>query len=503
MSFGFAVLPPCCPQLDFGAQLRCLNWFLTIFVLPCSCGSMSHKTKDCMERPRSKGAKWTNTNIAADEKTEDINLVGFEAKRDRWNGYSADEWTRQAEQFEKIAELRRQVRQKELLEGKFAGKEAEAEGAARQEEDLDKEEDKVAEEEEGGFAKVEMRVRASGAATGTVRNLRIREDTAKYLLNLDRDSAYYDPKSRSMREDPNPEKDPAQKTFAGDNFVRQSAAAQGFGQLNLFSVTAYERGQDVHMQATPSQAEVAFKEFQAKKKLLQSKTKNDVLAKYGNAAETPTEEVLALRGTEAYAEYDAAGRVIRGQEVKARSRYEEDVHPGNHTSVWGSWWKDGQWGYACCKQTSRNAYCTGAAGEAAAEDAAAQLQRNMDARAQKEEDRAAAAAADGGAKRLEGFRPSSDGLWGTETGEEGLQLDAEKLKEAMKRQEAALRRREEDGDDRKRGYNSLNEDFSVTAEDMEAYRLKRSRGDDPLAAIEQAKAAQKGDDGANGGYDFV
>ncbi|KAF4714599.1 mRNA splicing protein, partial [Perkinsus olseni] len=36
----------------------------------------------------------------------------------------------------------------------------------------------------------------------TSRNLRIREDTAKYLLNLDPNSAYYDPKSRSMREDP-------------------------------------------------------------------------------------------------------------------------------------------------------------------------------------------------------------------------------------------------------------------------------------------------------------
>jgi pre-mRNA-processing factor SLU7 len=39
-----------------------------------------------------------------------------------------------------------------------------------------------------------------------VRNLRIREDTAKYLLNLDANSAHYDPKSRSMREDPNPNK---------------------------------------------------------------------------------------------------------------------------------------------------------------------------------------------------------------------------------------------------------------------------------------------------------
>lgn len=36
----------------------------------------------------------------------------------------------------------------------------------------------------------------------TVRNLRIREDTAKYLRNLDPASAYYDPKTRSMRDDP-------------------------------------------------------------------------------------------------------------------------------------------------------------------------------------------------------------------------------------------------------------------------------------------------------------
>ena len=36
----------------------------------------------------------------------------------------------------------------------------------------------------------------------TVRNLRIREDTAKYLRNLDPASAYYDPKTRSMRENP-------------------------------------------------------------------------------------------------------------------------------------------------------------------------------------------------------------------------------------------------------------------------------------------------------------
>lgn len=64
----------------------------------------------------------------------------------------------------------------------------------------------------------------------------------------------------------------------------------------------------------------------------------------------------------------------RGEESKAHSRYEEDVLLGNHTAVWGSWWADGAWGYACCKQTVKNSYCTGAAGEAAAVDSVRQIQ---------------------------------------------------------------------------------------------------------------------------------
>ena len=45
--------------------------------------------------------------------------------------------------------------------------------------------------------KVTKRVRtAGGGASMTVRNLRIREDTAKYLRNLDLSSAYFDPKTR-------------------------------------------------------------------------------------------------------------------------------------------------------------------------------------------------------------------------------------------------------------------------------------------------------------------
>ena len=64
-------------------------------------------------------------------------------------------------------------------------------------------------------------------------------------------------------------------------------------------------------------------------------------------------------------EYDASGRVIKGEEVKAHSRYEEDAYINNHTAVWGSFWRDGAWGYACCRSTVKQSYCVGHAGIAA------------------------------------------------------------------------------------------------------------------------------------------
>ena len=69
-------------------------------------------------------------------------------------------------------------------------------------------------------------------------------------------------------------------------------------------------------------------------------------------------------------------------ELQARTRYEENVYPGNHTSVWGSWWQDGQWGFACCHQTLKQSWCTGEAGKQAGERAEQRLADNLEARAQ-------------------------------------------------------------------------------------------------------------------------
>ncbi|KAI3686820.1 hypothetical protein L1987_80509 [Smallanthus sonchifolius] len=273
-----------------------------------SCGAMSHTTKTCMERPRKLGAKWTNKIIAPDEKVETFEL-DYDGKRDRWNGYDAASYAHVVERYE-------------------------ARDDARKNDDEDNEdglkvdEAKVDESKQMDFAKVEKHVRTTGGgSTGTVRNLRIREDTTKYLLNLDVNSAHYDPKTRSMREDPLPDVDPNEKFYAGDNQNRVSDQALEFKQLNIHAWEAFEKGNDVHMQAAPSQAELLFKNFQINKEKLKSKVKETVLEKYGNAA---TEDVLPrellLGQSEREVEYDPL----------PKSKYEEDVYINNHTAVWGS-----------------------------------------------------------------------------------------------------------------------------------------------------------------------
>ncbi|KAG2483817.1 hypothetical protein HYH03_017340 [Edaphochlamys debaryana] len=461
---------------------------------------MTHKTKDCLERPRTKGAKFTNKNIAPDEKVEDISLSGFESKRDRWNGYDAKEYARVVDRFEQLEEVRKEIKKKEQLdalhkqrgeedakaaaEALEAGEGGEgAEGGA-----VDEDETKIKEEEEAGeqgkgrrrrraSARVKKRVRTTaGGSTGSVRNLRIREDIAKYLLNLDTNSAYYDPKSRSMREDPNPDKPDSEKLFFGDNFVRQGGEHQAWQALTLHSIDAHDKGLDVHMQANPSLAEMLYKQFKEKKDKLEDKSKQSVVEKYGSAAAPMPEDIKSLAGSERYVEYDRSGRVIKGVEVKAKSRYEEDVLINNHTAVWGSWWKDGHWGFACCRSCVKQSYCTGKAGEAAASEVDEAMLANMLAAAQEKE---AADLKKRQESKLNDYQFQSD-VWGTDAPDK--ELDRKKV-------EAALRKLDEkekaavEGDQSKRKFNSLdNQGEVVTAEEMEAYRIKKSRGEDPMLA---------------------
>uniref|UniRef100_A0A1B0C697 Pre-mRNA-splicing factor SLU7 n=1 Tax=Glossina palpalis gambiensis TaxID=67801 RepID=A0A1B0C697_9MUSC len=92
------------------------------------------------------------------------------------------------QEYEKVEEAKRKLKAEKLK------KDPDAEIS-----DDDGNEDKYVDEVDMPGTKVGSKQRI------TVRNLRICEDTAKYLHNLDPNLAYYDPKTRSMRDNPNPQ----------------------------------------------------------------------------------------------------------------------------------------------------------------------------------------------------------------------------------------------------------------------------------------------------------
>ena len=163
-----------------------------------NCGAMTHKKKDCLERPRKLGAKYTGKDIKPDEHIQPNFSFSYDAKRDRWNGYDPDMHQAVIEDFQKIEEARRQLKTERLEAELISGNVSEAKAT---ESDSDNDEDKYADNIDMPGTKFDAKTR------GTVRNLRIREDTAKYLLNLGPDAPYYDPKTHAMRENPHADKE--------------------------------------------------------------------------------------------------------------------------------------------------------------------------------------------------------------------------------------------------------------------------------------------------------
>ncbi|KAJ8765184.1 hypothetical protein K2173_011444 [Erythroxylum novogranatense] len=312
--------------------------------------AMKRDAKSCTERPCKIGAKWTNMHIAPDEKIE------------TWNGYDASLYACVIDRYE----ARDEVTDGEDDEDAFKVDEA-----------------RVDESKQMDFAKVEMCVRTTGG--GSALELL---DTAKYLLNFDVNSAYYDPKTRSMREDPLPNADPNEKFYGGDNQYRVSGQALEFKQLNIHAWEAIEKGQDIHMQAAPSKAELLFRNYKVIKEKLKSKLRDTILEKYGNAAseeDLPRELLLGQTLRILLKLKTTRANIFRCSYLIPKSKYEEDIWINNHTSVWGSWWKDHQWGYKCCKQTIRNSYCTGSAGIEAAEAAVDLMKANTARKATSDE----------------------------------------------------------------------------------------------------------------------
>ncbi|KAI5921132.1 Pre-mRNA splicing Prp18-interacting factor-domain-containing protein [Camillea tinctor] len=322
-----------------------------------NCGAMTHKTKECLSRPRAKGARWTGKDIQADEVVQDVKL-GWDAKRDRWNGYDPREYRHTVERYNQMEELRSQAAGHGNGDGTNGEGEGEGEGEGADGKDAG---EKYAEESDMG--------RHQSTAT---RQLRIREDTAKYLLNLDLESAKYDPKTRTMV-DAGATADKAAQLFAEEGFLRASGDAAEFERAQTYAWEKQERTGDTsqHMQANPTAGEFYRKKEREEAEQRRAAQRRALLDKYGGEEHTMPAALrdLAVTESEQFVEYDEIGLIKGAPATVAKSKYAEDVFTNNHSSVWGSWWSNFKWGYACCHSFIKNSYCTGEDGKKAWEEA--------------------------------------------------------------------------------------------------------------------------------------
>lgn len=294
-----------------------------------NCGAMTHKKKDCLERPRKVGAKYTNKNIAPDEVIQPEIQHTFDSKRDRWAGYQPEMYKQTIEEYNKVEETKIKLKEEKLKKEADAVAQAEDDGIDTSnkvkepgdvpindlddDDSEDEEDEKYADNADMPGTKVDVKQRI------TIRNLRLREDTAKYLYNLDPNSAYYDPKTRSMRENPLPEnsKAPVTATFKGENFVRYTGGVQSVNKAQVFAWQAADKGVDVHLQALPTKTEIVQKEFEIKKNEYNERKDKYITQKYGdpNSQAKPIKD-LKLGQSEYYVEYTRTGRIVEGSGPK-------------------------------------------------------------------------------------------------------------------------------------------------------------------------------------------
>lgn len=432
-----------------------------------NCGAITHKAKECTEKPRKIGAKYSNRDIRPDEIVQNFEL-DFDGKRDRWNGYDPTEHHKVIEKFEKADVERRKLKALQLHQDLKTKQEngepkietKEVDGELSSDEDVKEKEDQA----------LAMGNKDPKSRT-TIRNLRIREDTAKYLRNLDVNSAYYDPKTRSMRANPNPDADPEMLDYAGDNFVRLTGDVKKFAEMQLFAWETADRGQEIHSLANPSQAELLHRQYQEKKQQLKNQQKNLVSQKYGGTEyfDSIPKELLYAQ-TENYVEFSRDGKIIKGEEKAIpKSKYDEDVYNSNHVSVWGSYWNNGRWGYSCCKQMVKGAYCTRDTTQDVnnTEASAASNSENNDSKIDR-----AALDKEIEAARLREFESRM------------LHEAKKKHQETKAKEEASVSSSDSESEDtsakKSKKRKTFGDNMEVTEEEMEEYNKKRLKFDDPM-----------------------
>jgi len=316
-----------------------------------------------------------------------------------------------------------------------------------------------------------------------------------------------------MRENPYQEsgKSAEDVPFAGENFVRHTGESKDFAQAQVFAWDAMDKGVDVHFHAEPTKAAVLRKSYKTKKSQHSEDLKKSVIDKYGGQEhlKAPPKELLIAQ-TENYVEYSRTGQVIKGQEkAKIKSRYEEDVLLGNHTSVWGSYWEAGQWGYACCKSTVKASYCIRQTATDDTEEESSLRRSSLVPEIIKTRHKSSESAT----RRRDSSSSSSSSSEDEDAGKTLVEIHQQKRKKMSKKEKKKLKKekkrekreeakkkeqeiekavqaeqerirqvnKEMSTDERKRKYNSMHATSTPTQAELEAFKRTRVNTADPMA----------------------
>lgn len=322
-----------------------------------------------MDRPRKISAKNANKTFGEDEEVQDIKLT-FEAKIDRWNGFTPEMYKKEViEEWEKVEEERKKLKAQQLEE-KIKEK------AAKPKTDMDEimSDSDLDEESDGEVKNLDVDENNPDYAKNPRikslnKNLRSRTETAKYLVNIYDNSVHYDGKSRKLLTVPDPDGNTDGKDDNPDNARIYTGQYLNLMDQDNFIKEAKEKGDvELNTVSMPSQAELAFKNFKLNKKNLLTDKQKELFEKYGGQEHEMPEDVKIKIMEE---QKEAILKLEKEKEDKAKAKIAkvqvndkgEDIFPNGHSYPWGSF-KHPTFGtgYKCCYGFEKEEKCKGERG---------------------------------------------------------------------------------------------------------------------------------------------
>lgn len=340
-------------------------------------GYLAHQRLDRTQEPTDHSIPQAGGGIKDDfEINEDATIKKFndwDSKRDRWHGYSSQEWDNLVKNWDTIKSKKQKVQNDTIDEDS---------------DDTDYELELI----ELGLSTKD--IKSNLKEDPLEKTIRDRQDVPAYILNITSNAnnkISYDPKSRISVDptrgflndrnqfvryltgeaknledvqkfawDQNREYEEIKQRELLEKKLSYSMAHQVSEEESIIPVDL-----DLSLEASPTLMMLKTKQLKEKNDKLKEQRKANLINKYGGTEHLTKSKALSDVNEGDYKNLNNTSqdkkfhdnRMLDKNGLK-RSRFSEDIYPLNHSSIWGSYYESGNWGYSCCRQTQKNAYCT-------------------------------------------------------------------------------------------------------------------------------------------------